>query len=115
MPYQTDNSCVETAFEAVQYFAAKQEGSIVQIGTSQYVVSAINTSDTTVTYKFTDVGSTASITKTISVNSLPCTKLTVADGIQLSWLVVAAWVSSYAIKLIAKSVQLHLNGASNDS
>jgi hypothetical protein len=88
--------------QAAQWQASSNDGSIVQIGTAQYVTSVISVSATSIAYRFTNVASTAVINKTIVPNPLPCANLSSADFLQMSWLVASAWVAAACFRLLYK-------------
>lgn len=108
--YQTGENCVNTTLEAALYQASINEGSIVQIGTAQYVVSVTSVSATSIAYRFTNVSSTAVIKKTVTPTFTPCTKLEIADATSLAWLVVIPWVAAWAVKVVARGVSSSSTG-----
>lgn len=102
MPFQTGQTCVDTALAAAQYQASINEGAIVQIGTAQYVTSAVTVSATSIAYRFTNVSSTAVVNKTVVPTLQPCVNLSSDDFLQMSWMVAAAWVAAACFKLLYK-------------
>jgi len=113
MPYQTGQSCVDTALQAAQYQASMNEGAIVQIGTAQFVTSVTSVSATSIAYRFTNVSSTATVNKTVVPTLQPCTSLDSADFLQMSWLVAAAWVAAACFKLLYKMALSPLGDSEN--
>lgn len=85
MPFQTGDTCVDTALQANQYQASLNDGTLVQIGTAQYLTSVISTTATAIQYRFTNVSSTSVINKTITPTPQPCTLIYGADAISLAW------------------------------
>ena len=102
--YQTGNECVNTTLEAARYQASMNEGSIIQIGTAQYVTSITSVSATSIVYRFTNVSSTAVINKTVTPTFTPCTKLEIADATSLAWLVVLPWICAWGVKVVARGL-----------
>jgi hypothetical protein len=115
MPFQTGQTCVDTALQAAQYQASVNVGSIVQIGTAQYVTSVVSVSATSIAYRFTNVSSTAVVNKTIVPSPQPCANLSSADFLQMSWLVAAAWVAAACFKLLYKMAFSVNEGSENVS
>ena len=113
MPFQTGQTCVDTALSAAQYKASENDGAIVQIGTAQYVTSVVSVSATSIAYRFTNVSSTAVINKTVIPTPQPCANLSSADFLQLSWLVAAAWVAATCFKLLCKMIHSVNEGSEN--
>lgn len=113
MPFQTGNTCVDTALAGAQYLASTNDGAIVQIGTAQYVTSVVSVSATSIAYRFTNVSSTAVINKTVVPTLQPCSNLSSADFLQLSWLVAAAWVAAACFKLLYKMLFSVNEGSEN--
>lgn len=105
MSFQFGESCYSTALAAAQASAASQIGSIVQIGSASYVVDVASASESSITYKFQDVLSTASVTKVASYTPLPCGLLDTADGVELGWLVAAAWIATAVVLHMRKAAQ----------
>ena len=52
MPFQSGDACYDTAIQANQAAAAREVGSVKQIGTAQYVVDSTAVSATSITYVF---------------------------------------------------------------
>lgn len=108
--YQTGQDCVNTTLEAAQYQGSMNEGSIVQVGTAQYVVSVVSSSAASIAYRLTNVSSNAVINKTVTPTFTPCTKLQIADASALAWLVVIPWVCAWAIKVVARGLSSSSTG-----
>jgi hypothetical protein len=102
--YQTGSTCVNDTLAAANYQANQNDGSIVLIGTAQYVTSVTSVSATAIVYKFTNVSSTAVVNKTVTPTFQNCSQLSTVDAAALAWKVVIVWVAAYAIKVIARAV-----------
>lgn len=102
--YQVDQSCYSTALAAVQAMAAREVGKVVQIGTVTYVTDVTATSATSITYKLTNVSSTAFITKVATVAPQPCGLLDTADGLIVAWGIATAWLVTYGLLFLRKGV-----------
>jgi hypothetical protein len=113
MPYQTGQTCVDTALQAAQYQASLNDGSIVNIGNGTYVTSVTSVSATAISYKFTNVSSNATVLKTVIPAPLPCANLSSADFLQMSWLVASAWVAAACFKLLYKMALSPLGDTEN--
>lgn len=100
--YQTGNTCVDTTLQAAQWQASRNEGSIVPIGTATYIVKTTALSATSITYTLQNVSSNSTVVKTVTPFFEPCSNLSSADFLQMSWLVAAAWVAASCFKLLYK-------------
>ena len=114
MPYQTGQTCVETAQQAVDYLASSHVGELVTLGGSQYVVSVVSTSPFSITYRYQDVSTTTSLQKDFPVSPMPCSSMSTADAVTLAWLVATAWLCAYCIKLLMHHFQ-NPTGETNDA
>ena len=103
MPFQVDDTCYPTALAANQAIASSQIGRIVQVGSATYVVDSTSQTSTQITYQLRDVASAAVINKTSTVTPVDCQALTAADALEMSWLIVAAWVGVFALMFITRA------------
>lgn len=108
--YQSGDSCFATPLLANQNTASQREGQIVQVGTASYIVKTKSVSSNNIVYQFQNVSSTAVIDKTYIVSPPICGYLDTADMLSLVWKIILCWVSVYAFKLAATSIQSMYHG-----
>lgn len=102
---QVGDTCYPSDLAANKAIAASQIGKITQVGTASYVVDSSTQTATSITYILRNVNSTATITKTSVVTPVPCQALTAADALEMSWLVVAAWVGVFALMFLVRAMR----------
>lgn len=102
--FQVDGVCYSTALSAVQAMAAREVGSIRQVGTAQYVVDSTGQTASTVTYVLRNVSNTAVITTTETVSPLPCGLLDTADGLIIAWGIATAWILTAAVLFLRRGM-----------
>lgn len=110
--FQVDGVCYSSALLSVQAMAAKEVGSIRQIGTSQYIVDSTAQTDNSITYIFRNVNKSPTIqtdsqfiTSTESVTPQPCGLLDTADGLIIAWGIATAWLVTYGILFLRRGLQ----------
>jgi hypothetical protein len=84
--------------------AAREVGSIRQVGTAQYVVDSTGQTASTVTYVLRNVSNTAVITTTETVSPLPCGLLDTADGLIIAWGIATAWILTAAVLFLRRGM-----------
>jgi len=110
--FQVDGVCYSSALLSVKAMAAREIGSIRQIGTSQYIVDSSSQSDNSVTYVFRNVsvssglttGDAQYITSTQSVTPQPCGLLDTADGLIIAWGIATAWLVTYGVLFLRRGL-----------
>jgi hypothetical protein len=102
MAFQVGSACYPTEVAAAQAAASSQVGSIVNHSAAAYVVGVSNVTASSITYQFDPVGGGAPITLVSPYQPQPCNLLTLEDGVELGWLMVAVWVGVYAVMHIAR-------------
>lgn len=120
--YQVDGACYETALAGATAVAARINGTFVTHTGSAYQVNvtAVNPPGG-ITGNFASLAihfvpiSGSGIQQTRIVYHLPCVEPTMADGIQIGWLVVAAWAATYAIMFLAKALRGETGGTYGSS
>lgn len=102
--FQVDGVCYSSALLSVQAMAAREIGSIRQIGTAQYVVDSTAQTADSITYIFRNVGSTASFTSVANVTPQPCGLLDTADGLLIAWGIATAWLITHGILFLRRGL-----------
>lgn len=104
MNFQVGNTCYATTLQAAQAQASTMGGTIHHAGSSLYVVSVGPVTATSITYNFKLVGGTGATTISVAPYAAqPCNMLSMADGVQIGWMVAAAWIGVYAVLFIARA------------
>lgn len=111
MGYQVGDACYPTATDAARAAASREVGTLVPHGSTSYVINASSADDTSITYVLTPVGGGTAITVTAPYTAQQCGLLEFGDGLEMGWLIVAAWVGVYGIKALA----IALNGWGDQS
>jgi hypothetical protein len=99
--WQVDGACYPTQQQAVQAAAGAEVGKVVTIGTVSYVVDVTATTATSATYVLRRFSGTPDITKVTTLNVQPCGLMTWQDGVQVGWLLIAAWAAAYGVRYLA--------------
>jgi hypothetical protein len=102
--FQVDGVCYSSALSAVQAMAAREVGSIRQVGTAQYVVDSTAQTASSITYVLRNVSSTAVITTTETVAPLPCGLLDTTDGLLIAWGIATAWLITHGILFLRRGL-----------
>ena len=106
MAYQVDQTCYSTALDAVNAMAAREVGSVRQIGSKTYVTDVTATTATSITYVLRDVASTATVTKVATVAPRTCGLIDTPDVLIMAWGIVTAWIVAAAILHIRRGVHV---------
>ena len=102
--YQVGAACYSTPTAALQAIASSQTGAIVQHGGAGYIATASGT-ETGILYTFYPLAGGTPIAQSVAFAPEPCGLLTASDGLQMGWLIVAAWVSAFAVMFIARTLR----------
>ena len=109
--FQSGTECFSTALLANRATAARQEGLIVIQGTNSYTTVVQLVTDTAITYRFERINATTgNIVKVVPTVPMTCGKIDTTDMLELSWMIVLAWLGVYGIKLAANAIQSMLQG-----
>ena len=102
--YQVGAACYSTPTAALQAIASTQTGAIVQHGGAGYIATAAG-SEAGITYTFHPLAGGAPLSQFVAITPEPCGLLTASDGLQMGWLIVAAWVAAFSIMFIARTLR----------
>lgn len=102
MSYQVGQACYPTPESAASASASHSLGSIVQRGDEPYAVNATSVTANTITYTLTPLGGGASITTATPYTAQPCQLLTFGDGLQMGWMIAAAWLAAFGLMFLAR-------------
>lgn len=104
--YQVGDACYPTPSAAAMASASTVSGSFVSRGTTLYQVNVTGVTDTSITYRFTPAVVTGTVVnQTIPFTAQPCGLLVASDGVQVGWMIAAAWIGVYAIKWLARTIR----------
>lgn len=115
MSYQVGSICYESLLAANQASVSGQAGSIVLIGGQSQVLSILSVDGSSVTYGFTPLEGGATTSQSVAIFPQPCNLLTAADGLEVAWMIGAAWLSVYALMFIANYLKRETFGVSDDA
>lgn len=104
MSYQVDGVCYSVPLSAISAIASKETGRIVNLGNSSYVVDVSALTDSSITYLLTDLTTSSTITKTVSITLQPCGLLDTSDGLIIGWGIAAAWLVTYGIMFLKRGL-----------
>lgn len=102
--FQVGAACYSTPTAALQAIASSQTGSIVQHGGAGYIATAMGT-DSGILYTFQPLAGGPAISQAVAFSPEPCGLLTAADGLQMAWLIIGAWVAAFAVMFIARTLR----------
>ena len=111
MSYQVNQACYPTTLAAAQATATSQIGAVVQQGTELYTVNVSTITGTTINYTFTPLGGGTVLTLASPYSAQECQLLDLADGLQLGWVVVGAWLAAYAVMFMSRALRGETGGS----
>lgn len=100
---QAGSTCFSTPAAAAAAVASGEAGQVVSGGSVVYVVDAA-ASGASITYTLLPVGGGTPVTLDFTPTFPDCQLLDWADGLQLGWLVAAAWLAVAAVLFLRKAV-----------
>jgi len=101
---QVGSTCYDTDDAALAAIASAEVGKVVPAGSVVYVVDAAPAGASGIAYTLTPVGGGSAISVTSGVTLPACQLLSAADGLQLGWLVAAAWIIPAALLFIRRAL-----------
>ncbi len=104
MSFQVGASCYGSELAAAQAAASSQVGTLLQLGGVGYVVDVASVSASSISYRLTDLSSTASFTKVAPFTPLPCGLLDTADGIALGWSIATCWLLVWGVLFLRRGL-----------
>ena len=110
MAYQVGSACYDTAQAAAQAVASGHVGTLVAHSGAAYSVSVAGISESSISYTLSPVAGGAAITHVAPFMAQPCNLLQASDGIALGWLVAAAWIGTYALLFLSRSLRGETGG-----
>jgi hypothetical protein len=102
--FQVDQSCYGSALSAVNAMAAREVGRLSVIGNSTYVTDVSATSDTSITYRLTDISTGSALVSVATVSPFPCELLDTGDGLIIAWGIATAWIVTAAVLFLRRGV-----------
>lgn len=105
MAFQVGAACYPSAMQAAQASASAQVGSVVVHGGTAYVIDVAGAADASITYQFQPLAGGQPLQMVSAYTAQPCNMLQLEDGLQMGWLVAAAWVGVYALLFIGRAIK----------
>ena len=105
MSFQVGSVCYPSELAAAQAQASSTIGSIVNHGSTAYVVDSGTIAGNSITYLLHPFGGGAPLTLAAPFTAQPCNLLQWSDGLQLGWLVAAVWLGVYSVIFISKALK----------
>ena len=105
MNYQVGTACYPTPEAAASVSASASLGAMVHRGGDAYSVDASSVNETSITYTLTPITGGVPITTTVPYTAQPCQLLTIQDGLQMGWVVAAAWIGVYCLVFLARALR----------
>jgi len=102
--FQVDGVCYSSALAAVQAMAAREVGSLHQLGGSLVVVDSPTQTDSSITYSFRDASTGATFSSVQPVTLPPCGLLDTADGLIIAWGIATAWIVTAGILFLRRGL-----------
>ena len=103
--YQVGSACYPAAVDAARASASANIGSVVQHGTTSFVVDVSTVTGAAITYSFTPLDGSAALSVTTPYTAQPCGLLGVSEGLEMGWLVAACWVGVYAVLFLTRALR----------
>lgn len=105
MSFQVGPVCYPTELAAAQAQASATVGTVINHGTTAYVVDSGTIAGNSITYLLHPFGGGPPVSLAAPFTPQPCNLLQWSDGLQLGWLVAAVWLGVYAVIFIAKALK----------
>lgn len=105
MASQIGSVCYSTPSAAAYAAASENVGAIVPVGSSLYVVGVDGVTDTSITYRFSDVSSRSAFVKVAPFTPVPCGLLDTADGLVMGWSIALVWLAVAGVLFLRRGLQ----------
>lgn len=109
--WQFQGNCYGSALAANKAAASAVSGTV----SNGSVITVTAVTDSSITYLSAPLDGSASHTLVVPLEPQECGLLTAQDATEIGWLLIGAWVATYAVRYLATVVDRSLNGASNDA
>lgn len=103
--FQVDQSCYSTALAAASASSSRQIGSIISQGTSSFLVDVQSVSASSITYVLQPIAGGSPLILVSPYSAQPCGLLTVSDGLEIGWMVGAAWLAAFALLFLTRGLR----------
>ncbi len=104
MSFQVGASCYGSELAAAQAAASSQVGAVLQLGGVGYVVDVVGVTASSISYRLTDLSSTASFTKVAPFTPVPCGLLDTADGLVIAWGIATCWLVTAGVLFLRRGL-----------
>lgn len=78
-------------------------GSIVQHGTSSFIVDVSTVSENSISYSFSPIAGGTTLLITTPYTAQECGLLSLDDGVQMGWMVIAVWIAVFALLFVTRA------------
>lgn len=114
MSYQVGNACYGTDIAAAQAVASGLVGSLHQSGGYLYALDVVGVSGESISVTFSALdGGPALAGSAIPLTLQPCNLLDTGDGVQIGWLLIAAWAAAYSLRWLGSVLENWWEGGSD--
>ena len=107
--YQVGTACYASASAANSATASAQSGAVVTHSGTVRIITVSSVGDDTITYNFTGLDGSV-VAQTVQHIPQPCGLLTASDGLQIGWMIAAAWIAAYSVMFIARALRGETQG-----
>ena len=107
--YQVGTACYASASAANSATASAQSGAVVTHSGTVRIITVSSVGDDTITYNVTVLDGSV-VAQTVQHIPQPCGLLTASDGLQIGWMIAAAWIAAYSVMFIARSLRGETQG-----
>jgi len=105
MAYQVGSACYGTQQQAASAAASVDLGRIVLRAGDSYTADVLSTSDTLVSWRFKSTTDGHYEYSYAPYTAQPCGLLGVSDGIAIGWMIAAAWIGTYCLLFLARTLR----------
>lgn len=85
--------------------ASSQVGALVNHSGVLYSVNVSSATENSITYTLSPAFGGRAVIHRAPFTAQPCNMLQLSDGLQIGWMVAAAWIAAYATLFIAKALR----------
>lgn len=105
MSFQVGQACYPQAINAAQAVASETVGTLISHGGQTYGVAVDSVAATQIAYRLTPPAGGTPVQLVVPFTAQPCQLLGVDDGIQLGWMVGAAWAGAWALLFVVRAIR----------
>lgn len=113
--FQVGETCYPTAKAAGEAIASNAVGTLVTHNGKVHSVQITQVTDTVIGYRLDPIGGPAFLDHPTNFQAQPCNLMSLGDGLQIGWMVAAAWIAVFCVLFITKALRGETDGSYGSS